>query len=529
VRPITEAATNGWQSLQIKVKEQKLADGRENRFSKWPDPLTSNVPGHFAPPPNELLMENVANFDQIFRTLVTETLPTDLRQSPANDMDKVASKVILGDEVVPAGEPKPGFTLFTCEKSWIPSDHLMQSGSLTGAPSAARYTFSDDVEVYLTRARNWLNLDGTAFGNYLKVTLGEYLADNGAPQAELTARRNTFTVAMAEVLKRSAPLIQINPAVLSAIHPGVQSDDNRLMFSTVPFAPNSTMADLFKNALSNYNIKDQKLTQAMSALGQSNAQNIDVFTFQDHPLNPMVYDSIMKPIANQWKGTTTVDGRTAFWKWRRARPLREFIPADPETISQMIRGWFIATAIGNFKFEVDSSSDASNNQGPKIEIWSDRYGWKSFPYPLLYPGVAPENEYLGSVLESLAIAIAQCNTSPVNPLEPLIPYHRLLDLGDVSQETQLGAWVRNGQLPQGAPVPAADRAGTQSGTPDERKNALIAFFDRQIVNYNKLFVAYEESGNPYVSQRNWELKGYVLNSLDLLKQSIQKIETESFN
>jgi hypothetical protein len=262
----------------------------------------------------------------------------------------------------------------------------------------------------------------------------------------------------------------------------------------------------------------------MKSLGQTRAQNIDIFTFQDNPLEPMVYDSIMRPIANGWAGASgNISQRTAFWKYRRARALREFIPADPQRISEMVQGWFVATAMGYYK------ATKSDTMGPKIEVWSQRFDWVSFPFPLLYPGNAPEKEYLGAVLESLSIAVANCNISPNDPLGPLAPYHRLMELGNTAESSALISWVKDGVLPDGAPEPAADRAGTRGGGAVERKNALIAFFDKQLSNYKALFTEYEKNGNPYVAQRNWEISSYIVNGLNILKQSVDQIELESFN
>ncbi len=524
LRPLRESSSQGWSALQLAVRDGKLADGRNNPFYTWPDPIGGGLPKRFTPPPNERLLADVQTFPSEFERLVTETLPTGLRQSPVNDMDKIAAMAMLGDLVIPDGQMKPNYELFSKSSAWIPTDSLLHSGAISGSASPARFDFSIDLEVYQNRARKWLSLDGSAFGNYMKISLGEYLADDAAPQAELTLRRQTFSSHMVEVLRASAPLIQINPTILATIHPGVNATDNRFIFSTVPFTPSSTMASLFQGALTTYGLKDAKLKLAMNALGQTQAQNIDIFTFQEKPLQPMVYDSIMKPIANGWAGASgELTQRVAFWKYRRARALREFIPADPERVREMVQGWFVATAIGQFR------SEKSSTLGPKIEVWTERLGWVAFPYPLLYPGNAPEKEYLGVVLESLSIALANCNITPGDPLGPLAPYHRLMELGATTEESELTAWVKEGVLPDGAPNPAADRAGTLNGGAAERKGALVAFFDKQITSYNAIFAEYEKNGNPYVSQRNWEISSYCINSLNLLKQTIEHIELESFN
>lgn len=526
IKPLRETAAAGWQALGARVNAKELADGRDNPFFTWPDPLTSSLPLRFTPPPNESLLVDVKDFPNEFVRLVSETLPTAERSGPNNDMDKIALLAMLGDEVIPDGEPRVGFTLFRAASQWVPTDHLLQTSSNSGAATTARFEFSDDVEEYLVRSRKWLGRDGSAFGNYLKISLGDYLGDGKADQAQLTSRRQKFSQEMSEVLKRSAPLIQINPTILASVHPGIDAKSNRLIFSTIPFEPGSSMETLFTSVLTSYGIKDKRLSDALKSLGQTQAQNIDIFTFQDNPLQPIVYDSIMKPIANSWQGAANSSAkRTAFWKYRRGRALREFIPADPEKISEMVRGWFVSTALGYYRAEKGSEL------GPKIEVWSPRFDWVSFPAPLLYPGNAPEKEYLGAVLESLSIALALCNVSPTDPLGPLAPYHRLMELGktDESAASELVEWVQNGTQPEGAPEPKSDRAGTKSGGAQERKSALILFFDKQIASYDGLFAKYVKVGNPYSSQRNWEISNYIVSSLILLKEAVDMIDLDSFN
>ena len=416
--------------------------------------------------------------------------------------------------------------MFKTASNWVPTNHLLQSVSNSGAATPARFEFSDDLEEYLNRSRRWLSREGSAFGTYLSISLGDYLGDGKADQAVLTERRQAFSQQMSEVLKRSAPLIQINSTVLAAVHPGIDAKANRIIFSTVPFDPGSAMEELFKTTLSGYGIKGAELDAALKSLGQTKAQNIDVFTFQSNPLQPIVYDSIMKPIANAWQGSAnSADERTSFWKWRRARNLREFIPADPVKINEMVRGWFVATALGYYR------ADKGSALGPKIEVWQPTHEWMSFPYPLLYPGKAPEKEYLGAVMESLAIALALCNSNVADPLEPLRPYQRLMQLGSIedTDNSPLQTWIRNGELEDGAPEPKADRAGTVAGGATERKTALSAFFNKQLDNYEKIFTEYVKVGDPYVTQRNWEIANYITSSLLLLRESVDRIDLEEFN
>ena len=106
-----------------------------------------------------------------------------------------------------------------------------------------------------------------------------------------------------------------------------------------------------------------------------------------------------------------------------------------------------------------------------------------------------------------------------------------MELGktDESSASELVEWVQNGTQPEGAPEPKSDRAGEKSGGAQERKNALISFFDKQITSYDALFAEYVKVGNPYSSQRNWEISNYIVSSLILLKEAVDMIDLDSFN
>jgi enamine deaminase RidA (YjgF/YER057c/UK114 family) len=409
---------------------------------------------------------------------------------------------------------------------WVPRNHLLQGIDNSGAATHARFTLADDQQVYLDQARKWLSRDGSAFGNYLGVSLSEYLADGAVEVSLLNQRRDTFREQMGSVLGAASPLIQINANVLAAIHPEQSATGAVSIFSTVPFAGSTSMEKIFTDVLTNAHIVGAELDRVLESLGQSSTQVIDVFSFQSNPLQPMVYDSIMKPIADAW---ASVSGdkktRSDFWKWSRARNLREFIPADPTVIHAMIRGWFITTALGYFRAEKNEML------GPKIEVWSPHRQWQSFPHPLLYRGIAPDNEYLGAVMESLAIAMVQCNTNVADPLGPLAPYKRLMQLGDMDGQLtgELEQWVHFGTQPPGAPVPRTERAGSATGTPEERREALVAFYNQQLATHEKLFADYIAAGNPYHVQRNWEIAPYITSDLLLLREALKNYSLEEFN
>jgi hypothetical protein len=244
---------------------------------------------------------------------------------------------------------------------------------------------------------------------------------------------------------------------------------------------------------------------------------IDVFAMSGFPFQPIVMDSVMAPIARGWLAeSNTADSRAAFWKWKRARLLREAVPADPEVADSILRGWYVAKALGQLQSEEPDSA-----RGTKLSIWDDSAEkYASFPYPLLYQGIAPPHDFPGVILESLIVAMALCNAD--GSLAPLRSYHRLMDLGGSQRQLSpaLTDWLRAGKLPQGGPIPDEDRAGSATGDLAARQNALRAFLDAEIEDFKDEVIKQDTQTSVYSYPVSWEIRDAILIALRDLRDGV---------
>ncbi len=241
---------------------------------------------------------------------------------------------------------------------------------------------------------------------------------------------------------------------------------------------------------------------------------VDAFTVLVEPYEPVVFDSLMRPIAEEWGDRSkTPDGREEFWRWRRARDLPEFIPASPAVRKAMVRGWFTAAILGQIKFEDQAVSIfVPNPVGAGGQ-------WRPFPVPLLASGVAASHDYMPLALESLPLALVDVNVTA--ELTPMAPYRRLRDLGTSggggldayeSAVGELAAWVRRGELPQGAPAPSRDNAGPASGDWSVRQQAVVDRATDLLSMYQNLFVSVEKR-NEISVPRAYELRADITSAL----------------
>jgi hypothetical protein len=250
--------------------------------------------------------------------------------------------------------------------------------------------------------------------------------------------------------------------------------------------------------------------------------SIEIFTPAAFPYQPMVMDSVMAPIARGWlTDSATVDTRAAFWQWKRGRLLKEAAPADPDVFDSMLRGWYVAKALGQLT-EVQG-----DDRGPRLGIWSAEHRAEAnFPFPLLYAGSGriETYDYPGVVMESLTIAVALCNAE--SSLAPLHAYHALLDLGGKPGEASatLETWLREGRMPANAPAPAPERAGSASDTLEARQSALRAFFVEELDRFTKNVAMQAVDSSVFSYPVSWEIRDVVVRVLEELRSATASVK-----
>jgi hypothetical protein len=238
----------------------------------------------------------------------------------------------------------------------------------------------------------------------------------------------------------------------------------------------------------------------------------------------MVMDSLVQPIAQQWLASRNEpEKREAFLKWRRARTLRESIPAAPAVKDAILRGWFVAKILGHLDAKTDDLM-----RGPAISVWTGP-GNKAvnFPHPLMHKGFAAPFDYPGTVLKSLSIAIILCNAE--GSLEPLAAYHRLMDLGFREDEVcpELTKWIQTGTVTDpSSPNPNPERAGESSSSIDQRKERILDYLYRQEQEFIDDAVKMIPGADIRSYPISWEIREEVLDAIGALRTSISAMRAE---
>jgi len=187
-----------------------------------------------------------------------------------------------------------------------------------------------------------------------------------------------------------------------------------------------------------------------------------------------------------------------------------------DVLQNMVTGWFVAGLLGQRRSSVPAAA-----MGPLVEIADARGAWLKFPHPLLgFSAGANDHELLPAVLKStgLALAFVAANRS----LDPLVPYWRLLDLGEQHRDL-LARWVREGQPPAFDVLPNPLVAGSETGEVESRREMLIKSLTATSEYFERLFNTVESNPSRLDVDRVWELRDAVRKALVDIRESVQNV------
>lgn len=394
-------------------------------------------------------------------------------------------------------------TLIEVLTRWVPEEQHARRDSSLG-PQSLEVRFPHTIDELVNRNRKWLEDGDSYFGRQYRMSIADYC--NGGSKRDQAVRQQVFISAFTDLIQLSAPLIGINSDAIQAFHhnpnPALTPHGTQLHVTAIPFAEQSAVGQECVAILQ----RDGQDPSQFAFDAASTAKDLFGFALLKSAMSPMVFTSLIEPIANSWlTSSTNAKARQSFWDGRRARPLVDSLPMPPEIRLSMIVGWYMSYIFG------ERRKDKSNNEaGVKWEIWGPEDGWMSFPHPLL-PVSPLDRSPLPAILKSLSLAIVEAGklASPA----PLAPYMRLkllgrevtadhrfgrdiqdLDAGDKSN--LMSAWVHSRSLPDGAPQPELLHkigSDTDLTSATNRKEIVIKACQDLIDQYQKIWTSFAKT------------------------------------
>ena len=481
--------------------ESELRSTADDLVQEWPERHSAAVSARYRPTPNERVLLSPDDFDQEFHRLLAT-------QFDAPDAGSAVDAAIA--QIVALGGTSDGAyvsELLRSGRRWVPTPSDVRRPGAGERDSPLSVSIRLVPQQLLTKAQLLLREPEQPSGKYFRESIGDYFSDN-VPDEHLSPRLEELESELTEALKASGPLVSINPTAAHNIL-GHKVDVSR-MFSGIPFPPGSKARGVAERVLENFDLNPTEVDTAFAR--GSTTQYIDIFSTLAGPVEAALVDSLLRPIMSDWvqaKGGGC-DDVAAFWAMRRARPPAQAVPMSPALRRSMVRGWFTAKVLG----QVNDKMDRRGCQG-SLEIFvpaatTDRDGsYFAFATPLLLPATATADDRIAGVLLSAPIALLEANAGNLGPADA---YGRLSDLGTAAS-TELAQWIENGQVPHGAPIPDAAKAGSQSQSGNDRRDAVIAELTRALNRYSEVFA---KRMNVELRGIAWYLRGDYLGALEEL-------------
>ncbi|HMR47759.1 MAG TPA: tubulin-like doman-containing protein [Arachnia sp.] len=471
-------------------------------------PREQGIPEHLRPSKMEQLLDDLHQFPEAYVDYVArsvgEGFDLAVADGQSNAISAVISQVISGDRLpnAVASRLRPA----AYNQIWVP-----QGGTLRHAPASAEVSLAMDWEDIEERIHYWLHDDTKEIGRHLTENLFGYL--EGGPGAKLsnveyTARVNRLVDQFKATLSSCRPLVELDPVFVQDIHNRNVGDvPLTLLVSPIGIPPGH---DKLQQALSD---------QAAAAFGpgvsltfsETPTDQITMFAAHSIGFHALEMASIMRPVATQYAAHAA---STEFWKYRRARPLSEWVPLGPQAAQDLITGWFVARFLGRAK--------VSRELPLTHEVWvpanngTKDGSWVSLPRTGVRPVV--RHNQVGILLELVAIAMIEA--SHTRSMAPLAPFQELIRLGgDAAQTFNTDAfrtWVRDGS---GVIDAANSYCPTPLATVQDRIAAVDDRADRLLRQY-EAHLTPEKLANLTDARTTMapETEGFVREALDVLRR-----------
>lgn len=505
LRPMLNALLFARARVSDSVNSDKLADGRPNTWPIMPV-FGKPVPTQLLPGSTERVLIQPDTYQSVLQAEVQACLKDDRDRQAWRSLlrERAALGQVLDTGSALDSQKPQEHSMFRSSVGWIPQDSKATTARVSGVKAEFVMPMSfEEAEKHVARYLSDAKLS-TDVSKFLKQGLLDYVG-SGTP-AEQVQRENDFIGAFKEAVQISAPFAEINAKVKAALHPNV-GDSVQALVSTIPFVEGERLYPKIKTILKDGGLwRDE---QSSNWFATAKVSGISIFTMSGRAMLPMVFDNIMKPISGSWSvNSGQPSTRHAFWAMRRARPLVEAIPVGPRQLSAMLRGWFL-TALLNQRTIVDEG-----NTGWRVQVWdSDSREFVAFPYPLLSAKPVDKEGLPAIVVKNVSIAMVKVNEK--GSMAPLVPYQRLIDVGDeIQHKSIMSKWIKDGEVAgSGAPTPESKLAGTKEDTLDDRRDAVLKTLDGTKQKYVELFAEVSERRSPWSAPPVWELREPLLAAL----------------
>jgi hypothetical protein len=446
----------------------KPQDGKPAAVSGWPK-NDGVVPNAFTPSPVEFFLEDYSTWPTLASRLLAKSLgdPAGLPIDPVEAARLLLIRGGFGGDGRGTSQVTP--LIWADSHGQTPVWEPGQQVSIV---------IQDDLEPISERIDAWLMRPATEMLYVLSEGLSSYLMPvhykTGAAIPDHQQRLATFRKSLSEALTQSRPLMEVDEVMLTTVHP--MPIKLTLNIQGFPFGEGHPARRETEQIIQSYLKTAEPVTKAFSS---GDAESVLVTSFLEYPVNPSVVTSFTKPLAEALQHYDADGLKAAFWNWRRARILENFIPLPDDLRIAAIRGFAVARILG-----LVTCNPSGGNQISTIK------GVYNFPKHFLTETDAPN--VLPCLLESMILAFAD---APTRGKAAFDAYGALIDYGTGGGTTSgfkidgvVEQILRTGDY-RNISIVDQSRASTLGGSPAERIANAKEYLNRVIGYYDELDVA----------------------------------------
>lgn len=541
IRPLADSLVDCEKQLRVVYGDRServvAASVRTELVSQWPS--DGPVPNRFSTATNEVLLEDYTSYRETFDNHLRDdtgdrSRPLDQALSIAiaqlislfDATDRLSAEVssIPGFEdfsglAFGSGNPAAQFRLGRRREWWPP-----QLPSRT--QSIAAYTTRLRPDDLLTSSRTWIHRPTTSFGRHVAEGLRTHLTEAAPSGRERQIRQDNFIAKFEQAMQLARPLADFDPGQRAALHNELAFNDI-FQLTEIPLAGTELEPRLRHLILGQPNIDTQKVGAMLAASFTTDTRSrIDIIA-NSAPISPLALSSLQTPIRDRWHAVQSEsEGPRAFWRWRRSRPLTEFVPVLPGWLDAMVFGWLVARLTGDLRIPKDAGTRGLPTERA-VRIYDDQaQRWLNFPNPLLgleRSDLAGAWTLLAAVMESMPLAMAQ--SSGDSKFTALLPYRTLRNF--YSHNFAAGAriaslenWLNHGVGAGGLNTAIVDLDGADRSA---RTVAAKTWLDDVITQYTKHAqeVVTVHNFNRVSSIPAWELSAVIVKAAQAVLEQLE--------
>jgi hypothetical protein len=549
INVLMEAANKELAELEYELSRDAkgvvTAAYREAPVCQWPAG-GGPVPPHFDPAVNEVLIDGVNKFPAFFSMHVGQAVAPMVGDTVREAARQIITRTRLDKKETGRGfenvvgwnwkrTPLDSHPNIDRTRKWQPKE----LSALDGQPSsAAAFDLRLGFKDVLNHARTWTHLPACAFRQHGEEGIAEWLAPKVPLSSQESAeRQQLFDQMLRQAISLASPLVEIDNAAVQAIH-GANSQGNIYSFSAVPLdITHPSLAALITSWATSPTGPQNGAALRASASAATDKGEIFIQGKTASPYLPIVFKSLTEPIRNEWSNAISNGTTAQFWQWRRARPLRHFVPFSQRNLLAFMQGWVVGRITG--QIQLVEANDGSGSKLVKVQDPRDN-SWVEFPrkmlgvsqlgVPMAAPG-ADESAWNvpAAVLESLPLAMAQCQGLDLSPIKPYLAVIQLgisLKIKPLADEPVGGAanilnpldvWFANGPSVGFEPQIKA----AQGATPAERRENATKWLTSVSGYMQNLIDASVTPANFWTINREYEIAPEILSAC---KSVIRELE-----